>query len=275
MNPVSNTAYYSCGVRMDDAKRDRSVCNDIYAHKFMDARGLEIYQPFRSETMPNLSNIARCRIIDERVSAELHKSPSTTVITIGAGFDTRPYRLRGCRWIELDEPQVIEYKQQRLSESECENPLTRIAIDLASEALLEKLSRVEPTSPVVIVIGGVFMNLDPAALAQTLQQVQRRFPRHALLCDLMTRRFFDKFAQSVHGKLVAAGGQFSDRPENPAEIFLQHNYRLTESVPMLRRANEPGLLWDELRVPSIIFSLVLNVFKRDLQGYAVHRFDFG
>jgi len=275
MNPVSNTAFYCRGVRMEDAKRKRSICKDIHAGKFMDARGLEIFAPFRSETMPNISNISRCRIIDDHVSAELGKSPSASVVTIGAGFDTRPYRLRGGDWLELDEPQLIEYKNRRLPVSECDNPLTRIAIDFAGESLHEKLSGIETTSPVIIVIEGVFMYLDPVAIAQTLQQVQQRFPRHALLCDLMTRRFFDRFAQGVHGKLVAAGGHFSDRPENPITIFLDNDYRLAESVPMLKRANELGLLWDELRLPSIIFSLVLNIFMRDLQGYAVHRFDFG
>ena len=57
MNPISNTAYYCCGVRMDDAERTPSVCNDRYARRFMDEQGLRIFEPFRGETLPNISNI--------------------------------------------------------------------------------------------------------------------------------------------------------------------------------------------------------------------------
>lgn len=275
MNPVSNTAYYCCGVRMDDSKRKRPVCNDIHAHKFMDQRGLEIYQPFRSETMPNISNISRCRLIDDHVAAELSESASTTVVTVGAGFDTRPYRLGGGNWIEIDEAQVIDYKNERLPVSECSNSLTRISIDFASESLSDKLSQVETDDRVVVVIEGVFMYLDQQSIENSLRQIQQRFPRHLLLCDLMTRRFFEKFSQSVHDKLVAAGGHFSERPENPVELFEQHGYRSLQAVPMLKRASEVGLLWDELKLPAIAATLLLKVFMRDLQGYAVHQFQFG
>lgn len=42
MKPISNTAFYCCGVRMQDAENPKSICQDIYAKDFMDARGLAI-----------------------------------------------------------------------------------------------------------------------------------------------------------------------------------------------------------------------------------------
>lgn len=275
MNPISNTAFYCCGVRMDDARRKRPVCNDIHAHKFMDPRGLEIYQPFRAETMPNISNISRCRIIDDEIASALANNTSTTVITIGAGFDTRPYRLDGGNWIEFDEPQIIEYKNDRLPVTQCANSLTRVPIDFARDSLLEKLAPIEASENVVVVVEGVFMYLDAQSIENTLRQVQQRFSKHLLLCDLMTRNFFDKFAQRVHAKLVATGGHFSERPDDPTEIFRQYNYRLRQAVPMFERASEVGVLWDEVKIPAMVMRLLLNVFMKDLQGYAVHRFDFG
>ena len=66
---------------------------------------------------------------------------------IGAGFDSRAYRLKGGTWIELDEPQVIAYKNDRLSASNCENELNRIPIDFSSESLEEKLSSFQTGVP--------------------------------------------------------------------------------------------------------------------------------
>jgi O-methyltransferase involved in polyketide biosynthesis len=40
-----------------------------------------------------------------------------TIVNLGAGLDTRPYRLplaRSLRWIEVDQPPVLEYKARKL-----------------------------------------------------------------------------------------------------------------------------------------------------------------
>ena len=140
MNPISNTAYYCCGVRMEDSGRNHSVCNDNYAERFMDDRGRQIFEPFKSEKMPNLPNITRCRLIDDYLSAELSRNNQLNIFTIGAGFDTRPYRLAGGNWIEIDEPQIISYKNERLPVEECPNPLRRISIDFGNESLADKLA---------------------------------------------------------------------------------------------------------------------------------------
>ncbi len=275
MNPISNTVFYCCGVRMKDDKRNRSVCNDIYAEQFMDERGWNIYEPFRAEKMPNISNITRCRIIDDYVSIELKNFNSINIITIGAGFDTRPYRLAGGNWIELDEPQIISYKNKKLPIDECKNPLRRISIDFTNETLTEKLEKVEKSHHTVIVIEGVFMYLESESIEKTLKEIQHIFPKHVLYCDLMTKAFFNKFAKSVHSKLVATGGKFTDRPDNPENTFILNKYELVERIPMFKRAGELGVLWDEVKIPALVAKLLLNVFLKDLSGYSVHHFRYG
>ena len=275
MNPISDTAFYCCGVRMEDAKRNRSICNDIYAERFMDERGRKIFEPFRAEKMANISNITRCRIIDDYVSLELKNTNSVNIITIGVGFDTRPYRITGGNWIEMDEPQIINYKNQKLPIDECKNPLRRISIDFSTETLTEKLEGVDKSLHTVIVIEGVFMYLESDAIENTLKEIQQLFPEHVLFCDLMTKNFFNKFAESVHSKLVAAGVKFTDRSDNPEKTFILHNYELVERIPMFKRAGELGILWDELMIPALVTSLLLNVFLKDLSGYSVHYFRYG
>jgi len=259
---------------MEDAKKTHSVCNDDYAARFMDERGRKIFEPFKSEKLPNISNITRCRLIDDYLRTELTKNNNVHIITIGAGFDTRPYRLAGGSWIEIDEPQIISYKNDRLPLAECPNPLTRIAIDFANETLASKLEPVDRTQPTVFVIEGVLMYLEADAIEMTINTIQQKFPQHLLYCDLMTKNFFKKFAQSVHAKLVAAGGTFTTRPEHPEAIFMQHGYELAGRTPMFERAKELGILWDEVRIPKFVSDLLLKVFMKDLAGYAVYRFHF-
>lgn len=274
MNLISNTAYYCCGVRMEDAKKIRSICNDVYAERFMDERGRQIFEPFKCEKMPNISNITRCRLIDDFLLAELAENNQLIIITIGAGFDTRPYRIAGGNWLEIDEPQIISYKNEKLPVEECSNPIRRISINFTQKSLAEKLEEESNGDYTVFVVEGVFMYLEPEAIETTINAIQGLFPKHVLYCDLMTKKFFAKFAQSVHSKLVASGGRFSERPDSPEEIFLQHGYKEIERIPIFRRAGELGILWNEVKIPKFVSCLMLNVFSKDLNGYAVHRLSF-
>jgi len=259
---------------MEDAKRVNSICNDIYAQRFMDEKGMQIFEPFKSEKMPNISNITRCRLIDDYLNSELANCSDSKIISIGAGFDTRPYRLTGGNWLEIDEPQIINSKNEKLPVDECPNPLRRISVDFSNESLAEKLRQESKNRHTIFVIEGVFMYLDSEDIVETVSALQAHFPEHVLYCDLMTSRFFHKFAQSVHEKLVAAGGRFSERPDAPEEIFTDRNYTLVDRTPMFKRAGELGLLWSEVKIPKFMVWLLLNVLLKELNGYAVHRFDY-
>ena len=275
MNPISNTAFYCCGVRMLDAEHPNSLCNDIFAKRFMDERGMQIFAPFRSETMPNISNTVRCYIIDEAIRSLLVAHPNSLIISIGAGFDSRPYRIKGGEWVEIDEPQIIEYKNEKLPITECANKLTRISIDFSNETLTEKLAAYRSQQHIILAIEGVFMYLDNPAIESTIEQLQTLFPKHILVCDLMTKKMFDQFAQSVHNKLVTAGARFTARPEEPAGIFKQLGYAERARTPMFKRAGELGVLWDRAKIPAPIAILLAKTVIKNINGYAVHQFEFG
>jgi len=49
-------------------------------------------------------------LIDQAVRARLQANPDTLVVLVGAGFDSRAFRIPGGRWIEIDEAPIIERK---------------------------------------------------------------------------------------------------------------------------------------------------------------------
>ena len=260
---------------MLDAEHPRSLCNDQFAKRFMDERGMQIFAPFRSETMPNISNTVRCHIIDEAIRSQLIAHPDSLIISIGAGFDTRPYRIKGGEWVEIDEPQIIEYKNEKLLIAECTNKLTRITISFSNHTLADKLEAYRQHKNIIIVIEGVFMYLENDAIEVTINQLQRLFPKHILLCDLMAKKMFDQFAQRVHNKLVKAGARFTARPENPAALFTQHGYVEDICTPIFKRASELGVLWRKAKIPAPIAKLLFHTIMKNINGYAVHQFDYG
>ena len=268
MKPISKTAFYCCGVRMQDAERSNPVCGDMYAKGFMNEDGLRILEAFKDETKPNASNVARHRVIDDFLRQELATNPGLCVVTIGAGFESRAYRLKGGTWVELDEPQVIAYKNERLPASNCENQLHRIPIDFSADSLEEKLSSFSNRSPVVVVIEGVFMYLEKEEIGPLLQTLRRLFPRHKLICDLMSRKFFKKYSRTMHEKITGMGASFKFTVDDPEEVFLENGYRRTGRVSVV----ESAVGFGSIKIPRIILKTLLRSLAR---GYAVYIFAAG
>jgi methyltransferase (TIGR00027 family) len=257
MNPISKTAFYCCGVRMQDAKSSSPVCGDIYAEAFMNEDGLRILEGFREETGPNATTVARHRIIDDFLRQELVAKPDLCVVLIGAGFDSRPFRLKGGSWVKLDEIQIIEYKNERLPAANCANELHRIAIDFSIDSLEEKLFEFSRRSPVVIVIEGVFMYLEEEMITQTLQSLRRLFPQHKLIGDLMNRQFFEEYSKTLDKKFTDMGASFKFIADDPEKIFLENGYNRIEKNSIVEKAVKFGLL----NVPKIALETVMSTLK--------------
>jgi methyltransferase (TIGR00027 family) len=251
---------------MRDAESDDPVCGDVYAKAFMNEDGLRIFEAFKDETSPNASNVARPRIIDDLLRRELLADPGLLVVIIGAGFDSRAYRLGGGAWVEIDEPQVISYKNERLPASDCENELRRIPVDFSTDSLEEKLNAFSSRSPVAVVIEGVFMYLEEDAIRRTLQTLRRLFPRHKLICDLMNRQFFEEYGKTLHEKLTGLGASFKFTADNPEEVFTQSGYRLAEKVSIVGSAVDFGLL----NIPKVILETALSGL---VSGNAIYVFE--
>ena len=235
MKPISNTAFYCCGIRMRDAESARPVCGDQFAKLFMNEHGMEIYRRFAGERGPNMSNVARARYIDDLLRARLAANPRLQVVLFGCGFDSRAFRLRGGSWFELDEPAIINYKEERLPRVQARNTLQRIPIEFATESLQEKLRPVIQDVPTVFVIEGVTMYITAESLRSTLEVLRASFPRHEVIVDLMTRRFIETYGRTVK-RIIAELGADMIPGDQPALAFRECGYRQISSQEIARAA---------------------------------------
>ena len=266
MKAVSQTAYYCCGVRMQDAESAHPVIGDHYAKRLMGEEGLEYWQEFKELKMPNAINTARHYIIDSYLKALLVAQPHSTVILIGAGLDSRAYRFKSATWIEIDEPAVLEYKNEKLPVSECPNALERIAINFETEKLADKLMPYRNRKHVIIIIEGVLMYLSMEQREVLLATITTLFPDHILFCDLMSKKFFDKLSKPIHEKFKAHGTSFRDMMDDPAALFLKYNYRQITKVSNIKKAVELKLA----KLPKIVLFLMGKL----LNEYSVFEFTY-
>lgn len=267
MDAIAKTAYYCCGVRAEDARRDRPLCGDTLAQRFMTPEAEDIYSRFRSFKAPNATNAARHRQVDDWLRAELAAAPERLIVLLGAGFDTRAFRLPGGRWVEFDQAAIIAEKSARLPAEGAANPLTRVTIDFGSEKLIDKLRPYAGENPIVV-LEGVSMYLTQAQLSETLGALKQVFPRHTLICDLMTVRFAARYGGRLRQQIRALGGEFAPLVERPENTVIAGGYRLDEAVSLPGRAIALG----GLHMPGWL----LNTAFRSLRdGYRLFRFRSG
>ena len=134
--------------------------------------------------------IIRTRFIEERLEHAIRDGVSQVVI-LGAGFDTRAYRLtellKDARVFEVDQPSTQEYKKRRIREAGIKVPpnLTYVAVDFRHDILGDVLAVAgyESSQRTFFIWEGVTMYLPETAVEETLRWVAAQTPGSTILLD--------------------------------------------------------------------------------------------
>jgi len=129
---VPDTAFMVAAWRAVESERPDALFRDPYAVSLAGARGLGLAEHLSANQMGRWQVVVRTVVIDRMVRAAV-EAGATTVLNLGAGLDTRPYRLdwpSSLRWIEVDFPEVISWKEQRLQGAIPTCHLERVPLDL-------------------------------------------------------------------------------------------------------------------------------------------------
>jgi O-methyltransferase involved in polyketide biosynthesis len=183
------------------------------------------------------------------------------VILIGAGFDTRAFRLPGGRWVEVDEPQVIAHKDPRLPAGSAPNPLDRVPIDFATERLADKLAPYRGERSVTVVVEGVTMYLTRPQLEQLLSTLGELFAEHTLICDLFSETFIRRFGSRMRQRLTEIGASFGDLFDDPEPIFQAAGYQRSKVISIVREARRLGAIPIPLWMINTFFRSMANGYR--------------
>jgi len=140
----------------------------------------------------------RTRFIEERL-ADAIEHGATQLVILGAGFDTRAYRLtdllRSARVFEVDQPSTQEYKRRRIRETGIEVPanLTYVPVDFRRDNLGDVLRAAgyDSTARTFFIWEGVTMYLPEAAIDETLRWVASQATGSVIIFDYVYRAVID------------------------------------------------------------------------------------
>jgi methyltransferase (TIGR00027 family) len=177
---VSDTAFWIAHYRALEAKRSDALFRDPLAGTLAGDRGRRIAQSMPMNFWTSWAVVMRTCIIDDFIRSAIAEGVDT-VLNLGTGLDTRPYRMdlpESLVWIEADYPSVIEYKQERLREEKPRCRLERVKVDLSDVAARRQmLASIDGRrEKIVVLTEGVLVYLseqEVASLAEDLRTLTR------------------------------------------------------------------------------------------------------
>jgi methyltransferase (TIGR00027 family) len=175
---VADTAFWVAHYRAEETERPDALFRDPLAKTLAGEHGRDIAARMPAAAMTRWQTVVRTRVIDELLRELVTSSAVDTVLNLGAGLDTRPYRMdlpATLRWVEVDQPEVLDFKTKQLEGQLPRCALERHPANLADanerRALLERVCG--GGHRVVVLTEGVvpyLSNDDVAALAEDLRR---------------------------------------------------------------------------------------------------------
>jgi len=173
---VTDTAFWVATYRANESARPDALFRDPLAARLVEGRGRDIAERIAGGEQVAWVVVLRTLIIDDFIRQAIADG-CDAVLNLGAGLDTRPYRLElppSLRWIEVDFAGTIDFKNERLAGETPRCRLERRAVDLGDAvARRALLADVNASAQKVLVLTegvvGYLANEEVAALAADLR----------------------------------------------------------------------------------------------------------
>jgi methyltransferase (TIGR00027 family) len=165
---VSDTALMVAAYRALESASPDGLVRDPFAARLAGERGMAMVRGNPQPEMMRFRVGVRSRFIDELLFEALASKPIATVLSLGCGLDTRPWRLDlppNLRWIEVDFRDILDYKDTLLSAETPRCRRERLAADLNDPAQRHTIFAATGKAPALMITEGLLMYLPGETVA--------------------------------------------------------------------------------------------------------------
>lgn len=248
---VSDTAFWVAHYRALESERPQPLFKDPFAKSLIGDHGKKI-----AESMPEIFKhtqynvLLRTVIIDQHLQS-LIASGVDCVINLGAGLDTRPYRLslpQSLGWIEIDQQSIIQHKENALKEFSPHCQLERFVIDFSKpeerKNLLKSIN--DRFQKIVVLTEGVLPYLSPEQVSELSQDLQSQQKIHYWICDYMSPGIY-KYINSPQRRQKMKNAPFRFFPPDWFGFFTSRGWKIKTIAYMaeegFKRGRRPPAPW--------------------------------
>jgi methyltransferase (TIGR00027 family) len=274
---ISDTARWIAYYRAMETERPDALFKDPYARELAGERGEAIVRTLprgRSSAWPL---IVRTAVLDELIQKAVRELGAQAVVNLAAGLDTRPYRMdlpAGLQWVEVDLPEMVDYKEARLSRETPRCRLERVRLDLADAAargrLLDRLAAAGV--PTLVVTEGLLVYLEEAQVASLAEDLRSRASFRWWLLDNASPQLLAMLKKTWGPVLKAGNSEMKFAPVEGSAYYAAHGWRVREErftiVEARRLRREMPLAWI-WRILGLFLSAKTKEMYRRFSSYVL------
>lgn len=249
---VSDTARWVAVYRAMESERPDAHFRDPYARRLAGQQGEEIVRSLRGGAGMAWAMIVRTAVLDELILRAVAQG-ADLVLNLAAGLDARPYRLNlppSLRWVEVDLPGILDYKEDQLRGERPRCVLDRVRLDLtdipARRIFFDRLGR--EGGRVLVITEGLLAYLTPEQVSGLAIDLHTP-PTFARWMTDIASPWLLRFMQRRYRKVVGTSGT-APMHFGPAEgggFFRSYGWAVVEERAMVEEARrlhrEMRLAW--------------------------------
>lgn len=271
IHDVSDTALWVAVYRAQESERPDALFKDPYAKMLAGEKGRAIAKSMsKASRYTSWSVVIRTYIIDNYIQRLIAEGVDT-IVNLGAGLDTRPYRMNlpaHLQWIEVDYPHMMQLKDEKLALEKPRCHLQRIKMDLAQRKdRLKLFAEINSRSQKVLILTeGVIPYLTEEQVAELAEDIYSQMHFTYWLLEYFSPKLY-KYMRSKQRQRLMKNAPMQFFPEDWGSFFAAKNWTVKEMRYLPEETAKVG------RVPPLpLFARVLRLFMSKKVQEATKKF---
>jgi methyltransferase (TIGR00027 family) len=228
---VSDTAHWVAMYRALESERADSLFDDPFARQMAGDLGESIVREVPHGGSMAWAVIVRTAVMDEMIMDCLERG-ATHVLNLGAGLDTRAFRLKlptDLLWFDVDLPAMVAHRQTCLKGVKpcCDH--SHITADVTdAKELRQVISAVgKVKGPMLVLSEGLLVYLEPALVGGLAEALLSEATAQWWVTDLVSPMMLGMVGSSWPSNEAAASAPFRFAPRDSVDFFERLGWRET------------------------------------------------
>jgi methyltransferase (TIGR00027 family) len=220
---ISDTALLAAVYRARENENPNALFRDPFARQLAGERGEQIAKSLVFSEKNAWSWYARTYLFDQFI-AECLEHGCDMVINLAAGLDARPYRLAlpsDLQWVEVDLPDITDYKEEILRDAKPSCRLERVRLDLvdtkARRALFERLAT--QSRRALVITEGLVLYLSAEEVGSLATDLARQEPFRYWVLDIVSPALLKLMLKKMGKPLEAAAAPLKFATADGPDFF--------------------------------------------------------
>ena len=237
---ISDTARWAAVYRARETERPSALFRDPFARRLAGERGEQIAASLRFHDKNEWSWVTRTYLFDSFITRQILEGVDI-VVNLAAGLDSRPYRMPlpgSLTWVEIDLPEIIDYKEETLRAEKPVCRLERVRLDLADvgkrRALFDELGR--RAKKALIVTEGLLAYLAAEEVATLAEDLSRPRAFESWVLDLVSPGLLRMLQQATHSQFSQGVAPLKFGPGEGPQFFVRYGWSPADVRSVLKTA---------------------------------------